>query len=114
MATYVILVERIYTLHEMDAAEVQLARAIDAAGASVRSDAKATPRPIDRSTIYHFVGSLASPLGRRRRVALDAAAARRVLPLISRAFYDDDPDGTDSSTRSGLLAAVDLASAANM
>jgi hypothetical protein len=54
-----------------------------------------------------LVGSLADPPGRRRRVALDALAARRVLPVISRAFYDDDPEGTSYSTPVGLLAAAD-------
>jgi hypothetical protein len=66
-----------------------------------------TPRPIDRAAVYRSMGSVSDPPGRRRRVALDALAARRVLPVISTAFFDDDPEGSSYETPTGLLTAAD-------
>ena len=85
----------------------ELLNAAAAARRSMRSDLQGTPRPFERQAIYRIMGPLAEPLGRRRRVALDGAAARYVLPVISQAFYDNDPEGLWDFTPDGLLTAAE-------
>jgi hypothetical protein len=73
----------------------------------MRADIRwATPSPLDRAAIYRFLGPVTDPNGWIRRVTLDVTAARHALPVVSAAFYDDDPEQTADSTPDGLLRAV--------
>jgi uncharacterized protein YjbI with pentapeptide repeats len=72
----------------------ELRRLIEAAAEALRLDPFRTVRPIDRRNIYLILGQLDDPEGRQRRVALDRAAACRVLPVWEEMWWGDG--GLDS------------------